>query len=199
MNTAYALRRTYAPAQASSSVEVVAPEDLASKPPALALRYWNALRGTRPFPAREDIVPRDMAPFLRNVVLARVIDGGRDYEYRIAGEAFVHAFGDNFKGKCLSQVEAEEPDYGRATRAVYEYVRNLGQPFALRGAIAAAVVDARFSYHETVFLPLGTDGVVEYLLVTTMFTPRSTDAAQTPLSVVLPASYKGYGLVKATA
>ncbi len=176
----------------SSSVEIVAPEDLKSKPVGLALRYWNDLRGARRFPSREEITPRGMAPFLRNVVLTRVIDGGRDYEYRIAGEAFVTAFGFNFKGMLLSQVQETDPDYGHATRAVFEFERNLGQPFALRGRIAAAAVAARFSSHETIFFPLGKDGVVDHLLAATVFTLRSTDAAETPLHAVLPRSWKGF-------
>jgi hypothetical protein len=175
----------------SSSIEIVAPEELQSKPVSLAVRYWNALRGTRPFPTREEIVPRDMVPFLRNVVVARVIDGGRDYEYRIAGDAYVQAFGFNFKGMLLSETVERDADYAQATRAVYEYVRNLGQPFALRGWIAP-MVQSRFSYHETAFFPLGKDGVVDHLLATTVFTPRSTDAEQTPVTVVLPNSWKGF-------
>jgi hypothetical protein len=176
---------------ASSSIEIVAPEELQSKPVSLAVRYWNTLRGTRSFPTREEIVPRDMTPFLRHVVLARVIDGGRDYEYRIAGDAFVQAFGLNFKGMLLSQTVERDADYAQATRAVYEYVRNLGQLFALRGWIAPAV-PSRFSYHETAFFPLGEDGVVDHLLATTVFTPRSTDVAETPVDALLPSSWKGF-------
>ena len=41
------------------------------------------------FLARDELVPRDMAAFLRNIALVRLLVGGRDYEYRIAGDAHV--------------------------------------------------------------------------------------------------------------
>src|SRR5262249_55294607 len=47
------------------------------------LAYWHRLRGQRPYPARADLMPRDLSPLLRHVVLLRVLDGGGDYEYRI--------------------------------------------------------------------------------------------------------------------
>ena len=176
---------------ASSSIEVVAACDLTSEPVSLALRYWNTLRGGRAYPARDEIVPRDMGSFLRNVVVARVIDGGRDYEYRIAGDAFVQAIGLNFQGMRLSQVEAAEPDYGRATRAVYECVRNLGQPFALRGTVTAAAA-ARFSYQETIFFPLGKDGAVDHVLAAAAFTAHAADAAEMPPDAVQPLPRKDF-------
>jgi hypothetical protein len=186
-------RRAHDAKPASSTIEVVAPEELTARPVSLALAYWNSLRGTRPFPAREDIVPRDMVPFLRNVALARVIDSGRDYEYRIAGDAFVQAFGYNFKGMLLSDIEAKDPAYGQLTRALYEHVRTVAQPFALRGVVPPSV-PSRFTSHETIFFPLGKDGVVDHLMATTSFTPRSTDLQETPPDVVLPASWRQFAL-----
>jgi hypothetical protein len=185
-------------ARPASSIQAVAPEDLKSKPVTLALRYWKRLCGARPFPSREEIKPRDMAPFLRNVVLVRVIEGGRDYEYRITGDALVQAFGIHFKGMLLSQIAIADPDYGKAAHAVYECVRNLGQPFALRRSIAPTAT-ARFSYHETIVLPFGKDGAVDHLLTTSVFTPRVTDAEQTPLAVMLPPSWKDFAKLGAKA
>jgi hypothetical protein len=184
-------RRAHDARPVSSTIEIVAPKELTAKPVSLALGYWNNLRGTRPFPAREEIAPRDMVPFLRNVALARVIDNGRDYEYRIAGDAFVQAFGLNFKGMLLSQIEAQDPAYGQLTRVLYEHVRNQAQPFALRGVVPPTV-PSRFTCHETIFFPLGKDGMVDHLMATTSFTPRSTDLEETPPDAVLPASWKEF-------
>ena len=157
-----------------TSVELVSPETLDSRPVSLAVRYWQDLRGTHRFPARETITPRDMAPFLRNVVLIRVIDGGADYEYRIVGDACVQAFGMNFQGARLTEIEAVNPAYGLATRAAYEHVRTTGAPFALRGWIAPST-PSLFSYHETAMLPLGKRGIVDHLLVASSYTPRAID------------------------
>jgi hypothetical protein len=173
-----------------SSVELVSPEALDSKPVSLAVRYWLGLCLDRSFPARADIEPRDMAPFLRNIVLIRVIEGGRDYEYRIVGDAYVQAMGSNFRGLRLTEVEAADPAYGLATRAAYEHVRITRQPFALRGWVSASV-PSLFSYHETAFLPLGDNGEVDHILAASSFTPRMIDGdEQQEIGRLLPESWK---------
>ncbi len=177
-------RRARDPKPAASSIEIVSPHDLHGKAVRLALAHWEKLRGTEPFPSREKIVPRDMVGFLRNIVLLRVIDGGADYEYRIAGDACVQAFGTNFQGSRLSDTEATDPEYGKATRTVYEFVRNTGQPFALRGWVSPTAA-SRFSYHETVFLPFGDHGVVDHLMTASVFTPRVQDEKHSA-NAVLP-------------
>ena len=180
----------------SSSIEIVSLQTLDSGPVSFAVRYWTGLRGARNFPPRNELSPRDMAPFLRNIVLLRVIDGGSDYEYRIVGDAFVQAFGADFRGTRLSAVEITNPDYGRAARATYEHVRVTGHPFALRGVVSPST-PSLFSYHETAFLPLGTEATVDHLLVATAFTPRlpNPEDTRTPADIlddVLPDSWKGF-------
>jgi PAS domain len=179
-------RRARDPKPTLSSVEAVSPHDLHGKPVEMALQYWEKLRGTDPFPAREKISPRDMLEFLRNIALLRVIDGGADYEYRIAGDSYVQAFGWNFQGQRLSDFQITDPAYFKATHSVYEFVRNSGQPFALRGWVSPTL-PSRFSYHETVFLPLGNNGVVDHLLTASVFTPRMQNAPEKlDVGTVLP-------------
>ncbi|HEY8950158.1 MAG TPA: PAS domain-containing protein [Rhizomicrobium sp.] len=173
-----------------TSVELVSPETLDSRPVRLAVHYWQNLRRLQRFPARDMIVPRDMAPFLRNIVLIRVIDGGRDYEYRIVGDACVQAFGSNFQGARLTEVEAVNPAYGLATRAAYEHVRTTGAPFALRGWISPST-PSLFSYHETALLPLGKQDAVDYILAASSYTPRAIDPEEAcDAGDLLPESWK---------
>ena len=157
----------------ASSVHIVAPEALDSTSVSQAVRYWMSLKGARKFPSRQDMALRDMTPFLRNVVLIRVIDKGADFEYRIAGDAHVQAHGLNFQGMRVSQVEALAPEQGKKTRATYEYVRLLGEPFAVRGWVGRDVPEAKFCYYETAFLPLGINGEVDHILVVTAYAPRA--------------------------
>jgi len=172
-----------------SAVELVSPEFLDSKPVSLAVRYWGDLRAERCFPARGDLKPREMAPFLRNLVVIRIVDDGKDYEYRIVGDAFVQALGTNFRGLRLTEVEVADPAYGLATRAAYEHVRTTKQPFALRGWVSTSV-PSLFSYHETVFLPLGDEGEIDHILVASSFTPRAIyGEEQQELGRVLPESW----------
>lgn len=176
----------------SSTVEIVSCETLDSRAVSLALRYWKGLRGSRRFPARDDVTPRNMAPFLRNIVLIRVVDDGTDYEYRIAGDACVQAFGTNFQGMRLTEIESIDAQYGRATRLAYEHVRAMGAPFALRGWVAPSIASL-FSYHETVFLPLGESDTVDHLLVASSFTPRAIDPDEThAIADLLPESWKDF-------
>lgn len=178
-----------------SSIELVSPDSLDSKPVSLAVCYWENLRGGRNFPARTDITPRGMAPFLRNIVLIRVVDGGRDYEYRIVGDACVQAFGLNFRGARLTEVEAAEANYGLATRAAYEHVRTMGRPFALRGWVAPSI-PSFFSYHETAFLPFGDNGTVDHILAASSFTPRAIDPEEArDVGNMLPVSWKVFNQI----
>jgi len=157
----------------ASSVHIVAPEALDSISVSQAVRYWMNLKGERRYPSRQDIALRDMTPFLRNVVLIRVVDEGADFEYRIAGDAHVQAHGLNFQGMRVSQVEMLAPERGKKTRATYEYVRLLGEPFAVRGWVGRDAPDSKFCYYETAFLPLGSDGEVDHILVVTAYAPRA--------------------------
>jgi hypothetical protein len=154
----------------ASTVEIVAYDALDSTPVSAAVRYWDGLRGSRPLPAREELEPAKMAKFLRNIVLVRVLDGGADYEYRVVGDAHVQAHGYNFRHKRLKEIEATRVDF--STRATYEHVRTTSLPFAVRGWIGRHVPQSRFTYHESVFLPLGAKGLVDHLLIVSTYVPR---------------------------
>jgi hypothetical protein len=55
-------------------------------------------------------------------------------------------------------------------------VRTTGDPFAVRGWIGKDVPDARFVYHESVFLPFGDDGeTVDHELIVSVYVPRAPD------------------------
>jgi hypothetical protein len=157
-----------------SSVYVISIDTLHDNLVRLGAAYWRGLRGARRFPARDEISPRAMIAFLRNIALVRVIDGGADYEYRIAGDAHIAAFGAAFQGVRLSKIEAAAPDYGRVTRATYEHVRNTAEPLCIRGWVGQDAPDSRFTYHESAFLPLGPrEEYVDHLLIVSAYIPRA--------------------------
>jgi hypothetical protein len=160
-----------------SSIHIVAPEALDCEPVSAAVRYWNRLRGTRRYPARKELAPREMTAFLRNIVLLRVLDGGDDFEFRIVGDAHVQAQGLNFKGMRLKELESSTPNHERYTRATYEHVRITAEPLALRGWIGRDVPQSTYCYYETAFLPLGTRDAVDHILVVTSYTPPAGGAA----------------------
>ena len=135
--------------------------------------YWHDLRGYRDFPARSDVTPRGLAGLLRYTTLLRVIDGGKDYEYRIVGDAYVMAHGVSFQGKRWSDTGTISPGYHAMIKHTYDRVVRKGEPLATRGWIERGGRATELIYSEYLFLPLGSDGTtVDHLLVFAVYIPR---------------------------
>jgi len=159
-----------------SSVHVVSLDALENDAVRTGANYWRMLKGPRKLPSRAQISPREMRGILRNVVLLKVIDGGKDYEYRITGDAHVQAYGFHFKDMRISHITAAAPDLGNMMHGLYEHVRTTAEPFAVRGWVGREVADARFVYYESVFLPLGEDGeTVDHIVVVSIYVPKASD------------------------
>ncbi len=161
---------------ASSSVYVVSLDELDNAIVRTGANYWRALKAGARLPARSQLKPRGMSAILRHVVLAKVIDGGKDYEYRITGDAHVQAYGLTFKDMRISQVMAVAPEFGRMMYSLYEHVRATADSFAVRGWVGRELPDARFVYYESAFLPLAEDGeTVDHILVVSIYVPKAPD------------------------
>lgn len=168
--------QTAAPAPDTSSTYVLTLDELQSPVVRTGVNYWRALRGDRFLPARSRLSPRDMSAILRHIVILKVIDGGKDYEYRLVGDAQVQAYGFNFQNLRISQIKAIAPEFGQLMHGIYEHVRTTCEPFSVRGWIGKEVPDSRFVYHESVFLPLGEDGeTVDHLVIVSAYVPKSLD------------------------
>lgn len=129
-----------------------------------ALAVWNEQKGAARFPARDTMTPRAMAPFLRNIVLVRVIDGGKEYEFRIVGDAIVQVQGAAYQGMTLTEIDTQLPGYGQTLRAAYDELVASGEPRVYRGKVDRAPMKRAFA-HESLLLPLGTDAAVDHILV----------------------------------
>src|SRR5271155_4791031 len=135
-----------------------------------AMAVWNEHKGEGRFPSREAMTPRAMAPFLRNIVLVRVLENGKDYEFRIVGDAIVQVQGESFQGMTLTQIDAKLPGYGATLRPIYGKLVAEGEPRAYRGHVPNAPLKRAFS-HESLLLPLGADGnSVDHILVVGAYT-----------------------------
>lgn len=138
-----------------------------------ALALWTERKGERRFPAREDMSPRAMAPFLRNTVLVKVIDGGREYQFRVVGDAMTEIQGASFQGLTLSEIDKQLPSYGTLLRPTYDLMVARGEPLAFRGHIHRSPSGRAF-FHETLTFPLGADGIhVDHILVVATHTYES--------------------------
>ena len=137
------------------------------------LEYWRGLCGERKFPARSDVTPRGLGGLLRYTTLLRVIDGGKDYDYRIVGDAYVMAHGVSFQGKRWSQTDKLSPGYHAMIKSIYDRVARKAVPIAMRGWIERSGATAEYIYSEYIFLPLGTDGMtVDHILAFAVYVPR---------------------------
>jgi len=156
-----------------TSIERVTLDELESPVVKQGARYWNALRGTKRFPSRNDLHPRDVASVLGNMVLIKVIDGGKDFEYRIVGEVQAKAFGYRLQGRRVSQIAVERPAYGCSLRGAYRNICEDGEPIAVRGHIGSDFAYLKFAYCEHIALPLGNDDTVDHILIFSTYVART--------------------------
>ncbi len=140
-----------------------------------AVAYWDELRGARAYPAREDMKPRDLTPLLRNIVLLRLLDGGKDYEYRIVGDAHVIAHGFTMQGLRVSDVDSYAPGYGTVLKSLYDRAVRRREAYAFRGWLQRSDRNQRYLYSESVFMPMGPAGeAIDHVLTVSVYTPRDS-------------------------
>lgn len=128
------------------------------------VEYWNRLRGSRRFPAREELNPGRFRSALRYMALVRVIDGGADFEYRIVGDSFAQAFSISLNSRRLGAIAAEAPGTAAVIGRVYRQCAKSGEAFVVRGTTGRHSEAVMFLHHEALVMPLGISDV-DHLLV----------------------------------
>lgn len=125
---------------------------------AFVRRYWWKQRGDLSMPRRKDISPSDMKPHLPHVLLADVIEGGRDFRYRLIGAELQRFFAGNPTGRLMSEALA---DFGaqtvEATLQMYRAAIQRGVPLRVRGSGAYFSQGAKLV--DALLTPLSDDGV----------------------------------------
>lgn len=131
----------------------VSEADLAMDERLLGLfRLWNRKRGDRVLPARHDIRPEELKPWFGNLIVLDVLDGGRDFRYRLFGTAIVFQAGFDMTGKLLSEYPIKEVlPFFLATHR--EVVRRATPAFGEHNPCVATVRKRR-----RLILPFGEDG-----------------------------------------
>ena len=122
----------------------------------MALDYWNAKRGARPMPSRRDLDPIEMKPFLPQVMLLEVIEGGQDFHCRVIGSDIRERIGFEMTGRRLSELNGE-PAVVRAIMEEYREVVRLRRPTAARHNFVNRVT-GRPKVYERLTTPLSDDG-----------------------------------------
>ena len=136
--------------------------------------YWAGKRGPRAMPGRPDIDPAELLPLLPHILLIDVIDGGRDFRYRLVGTEIERHIGRPVTGRLISEVLSG--DY-------FAYIRSLHQRATTEAAAVysennfnversgfALVADYKRAYR--LMLPLARDGSsVDIILCGQVFGP----------------------------
>ena len=89
--------------------------------------YWDGKRRDRPFPARADLDPLEMKPWLGNLLL--IHRSADRYQYRLYGTQFVAQFGVELTGHSVDELP---DDHARMLRDEYAAVCREGLPRARR-------------------------------------------------------------------
>jgi len=131
---------------------------------------WNERRGARRFPAKEDITPRDMKDGLKFISLLDVVDGGRDFAYRLRGDGLqqlIHrAYGEKMPSKSASELTGLEQLFDLGHR----HVVGTGAPRLLE--ICLELGGTPVPCRESLYLPLGEDGrPVDHILAISVAVP----------------------------
>jgi hypothetical protein len=159
-----------------SSGDIVPLSRLGAELVRTGISYWRSLAGRQAFPGRASLISCLSPQLVANAILAEVIDGGADYEYRMLGSEVAKGFDTDFTGRRLSDLIETAPKFGLGLRMLYEMVRAGGEPLGYRGWMGNDAAGAGFVYHESVLLPLGEDGVVDNILTISVLVLRRAEA-----------------------
>jgi len=126
--------------------------------------YWESKRHGRRMPSRGDIVPAELTVHLPQILLADVLEGGRDFRYRLLGTRLTRYFPKGATGKTFTEALAP---FGSltvsGTISVYRTIVNERQPALVRGPGEYYHQDTKT--FEAVLMPLSDDDSVVNMII----------------------------------
>jgi hypothetical protein len=136
--------------------------------------YWLEKKGARLAPARSDIHPTDMRPFLRHVFLLDVLGTPPRLRFRLAGTEVVERYGEELTGRFLDEIDLDE--VGGEILGEYDRAIREAQPICSRWNFEKR--SGRHLRYERLILPLSSDGhAVDMLLCGACVESRPTVTA----------------------
>lgn len=117
--------------------------------------YWRTLRGTRRYPAKEELQLREISAILRHMVLARVLDNANDFLLKVVGDEVGRAYRAPLNNRRLSEIAMDLPNTVRRWSEVYRQVALSGEPLAVRVVVGTEAPELNFIQAETICLPFG--------------------------------------------
>jgi hypothetical protein len=140
--------------------------------------YWEGKRGGRPMPSRADINPSEMKQHLSWLVMLDVLEGGRDFRYRLIGDDVADYFFWNPTGKTVTESFANQP------ASLTNVVLNVYRGVIANRVPTYAFADAGWALKnvescECLYVPLSDDGeTINVLLQAFVFNRREVRLAR---------------------
>jgi hypothetical protein len=117
-------------------------------------RYWRGKCRDGALPSRADLDPMDIPALLPHVFLVDIVDGGRDFRYRLLGTHIIDSVGFEYTGQLVSEFMRgrEEAMQARDYHTLFES----REPQHVIGNLVAFGRD--YMRFERVVCPLSSDG-----------------------------------------
>jgi hypothetical protein len=116
--------------------------------------YWNGKRGSRAFPARQDIDPVELGDLLPNVFLIDVLQEAPYFRYRLSGSRVDEIHGQYLTGKAPRDIRT--PEIAIAAESQCRQALLARSPRCDHVTLVAQ--DESFWHFERLILPLSDDG-----------------------------------------
>ena len=126
------------------------------------LRYWLDLAATPPMPPASAIDAVEMRAALGYIMLVDVVDGGRDFRYRLFGSTIAAVSGFDMTGKLVTSHPAS-PYVVEFALAVYRAVLARGEPLLTEHGPPNSV--NTHAWHRLVLPLAGPDGALSRFIV----------------------------------
>jgi len=142
--------------------------------------YWQAKRGSRAMPARNDISPAQLKTQLPHILIVDVIDSGADFRYRLVGTQLRGFFQSEPSGKLMSEIIAAFGDRtSAATLGAYRSVVERRAPLRLTGA--GSWFGQKTKLFDSYLAPLSDDGTTPNMVLGTFVFEWDRDQQFQPL------------------
>jgi hypothetical protein len=151
------------------------------EPPQLAAirEYWSRQRGGRAMPSRRDVVPSDLKVYLPYILIADVVEHGRDFRYRLVGGRIQGYFPVNPTGKLMSQTLVPfGAETVQQTIDVYHRVASKRVSVRIRGAGAYYAQEPKL--FDALLTPLSDDGADANMILGTFLFEWDTNKEFAP-------------------
>lgn len=138
----------------SDSPGFKAADDLVSKRLGQIHRAWQALAGGG-MPPRDAVTPARLRSALASSFIMDVVDGGKDFRFRFAGDRVIQFMGRRYAGSVLSEFRGQP--FFDGMYFMYSQCTRLKRPIAI-GPLQASLQGKEFLEFEVMAWPLSDDG-----------------------------------------